>query len=675
MRAKLSLCLLLAATLWLPLQAAAYCGDGIVEPLSGEQCDVPGGTFCCIGCVFQPTTTPCRAAAGVCDTAEFCSGSSTTCPANGFKPSTTLCRESPGSLSSQVQSTRGPDDPLADGTVSTGASSSFQFKVGPAGQVRTVTAVPSDSLQDFVDDVNALANTALEYQRVTASLFNSGSHCQADAPDNNSCLTDDDCPDMVACATTYKVLLLAETRGADYTILVQTDETQLEFALQGAGADDPCNPTEKCSGSGPSCGADVYQNAGFVCRAAAGSCDIAENCPNNPSSICAADQVRPEDTECRATAGVCDPAEVCSGTNAFCPTDTKSTLVCRSSGGGCDPAEVCDGLADDCPAETIGGNGAVCRAAAGACDVEETCDGAALECPADVLQPVNTVCRVDVGQCDVADFCTGLVAACPSDGFETNGTTCSDGDVCTVYDMCVDGACVADPLHCGDGVLQLSCSEECDDGNVDDVDGCSSACLAEPGLGCPFVPLAGCRQPVVSGRSKIAIRDEESIGRLKFQWRWKKGAATTEAEFGDPLTDAPAGTSYTLCVYDPVGLLVQATAPAGGLCGVKQPTPCWSGRPSRGFAYADSDQSIEPDGVKSIDLVAGADGRATIGFNGEGGLFPFPSNGGFGGIADLSAISSPLIVQLQNTNGLCFEATYSAPFQRHEPGRLQARAD
>ena len=43
-----------------------------------------------------PSGTLCRASAGVCDVAETCSGSSTTCPADGFQSSTTICRASAG---------------------------------------------------------------------------------------------------------------------------------------------------------------------------------------------------------------------------------------------------------------------------------------------------------------------------------------------------------------------------------------------------------------------------------------------------------------------------------------------------------------------------------------------------------------------------------------------------
>lgn len=36
-----------------------------------------------------------------------------------------------------------------------------------------------------------------------------------------------------------------------------------------------------------------------------------------------------------------------------------------------------------------------------------------------------------------------------------------------------------DNISCGDGVVQYDQWEECDDGNIDDVDGCSATCLCE----------------------------------------------------------------------------------------------------------------------------------------------------------------------------------------------------
>jgi len=72
------------------------CGDGVVEPTCGEQCDdaaAPGG--CCSGdCRIEPAGTECRASAGACDVAEACTGSSAACPADG--KSTAECRASAG---------------------------------------------------------------------------------------------------------------------------------------------------------------------------------------------------------------------------------------------------------------------------------------------------------------------------------------------------------------------------------------------------------------------------------------------------------------------------------------------------------------------------------------------------------------------------------------------------
>src|SRR6266849_9657602 len=75
----------------------SQCGDGVVE--SGEQCDdgnTQNGDCCSSSCQFEAAGTVCRAAAGVCDVAETCTGTSATCPADAFVPATTPCRAAAG---------------------------------------------------------------------------------------------------------------------------------------------------------------------------------------------------------------------------------------------------------------------------------------------------------------------------------------------------------------------------------------------------------------------------------------------------------------------------------------------------------------------------------------------------------------------------------------------------
>src|SRR5205809_427355 len=243
-----------------------------------------------------------------------------------------------------------------------------------------------------------------------------------------------------------------------------------------------CDVAETCNGASPTCPADVFVSAATQCRAAAGECDLAEFCPGNgpscpadakqPSGAACTDDGSPCTTDtcdgtndacqhpagnagavCRASAGGCDLAESCTGTSPTCPADAKSTGVCRPAAGVCDVAESCDGVSADCPADAFA-SATQCRASAGECDVAELCPGNGPDCPADAKQPTGTactddgnpcttdtcdgtndacqhpagnagaVCRASAGVCDVAESCTGTDAACPADAKSPAGTEC-----------------------------------------------------------------------------------------------------------------------------------------------------------------------------------------------------------------------------------------------------------
>ena len=215
------------------------------------------------------------------------------------------------------------------------------------------------------------------------------------------------------------------------------------------------DPNEECDpgiGGGASCCSTscAILDAGSVCRATAGTCDVAETCDGVATS-CPADVVIDAGVSCRASTGVCDLEEQCDGTAPACPADAHVTAgtVCRAGTDLCDASETCDGATGDCPADQLSLAGATCRAAAGGCDVAELCDGTTAVCPADAIAEAGSVCRAAADDCDVVESCDGLSVACPTDVGLPDG----DGDgTCDEQDVCAD---VSDPSQAdgdGDGI-------------------------------------------------------------------------------------------------------------------------------------------------------------------------------------------------------------------------------
>lgn len=215
-------------------------------------------------------------------------------------------------------------------------------------------------------------------------------------------------------------------------------------------ASDVCDLEEACDGNSAACPADDFKAASTTCRPAAGICDEVENCTGS-SATCPADSK--STAICRASAGVCDLAESCTGLANTCPPDGFNAVdVCRAVAGGCDVAESCTGASPDCPADTFLGASIICRASAGPCDAAETCTGASSSCAADALFDAGTTCRASTGECDIAETCTGGSSACPADSFEPSGVACgnSSSSACDGADTC-DGAGACDDNLTADG--------------------------------------------------------------------------------------------------------------------------------------------------------------------------------------------------------------------------------
>ncbi len=92
-----------------------------------------------------------------------------------------------------------------------------------------------------------------------------------------------------------------------------------------------------------------------------------------------------------------------------------------------------------------------------------------------------------------------------------SGTTCPGGNVCLVDGFChinssdslcssggIDAGRIDASVSCGNGVVQASIGEDCDDSNTLDGDGCSSFCQEETGFVCVDQPSV-CRPNPGSG--------------------------------------------------------------------------------------------------------------------------------------------------------------------------------
>src|SRR2546422_7362749 len=159
-----------------------------------------------------------------------------------------------------------------------------------------------------------------------------------------------------------------------------------------------CDLADSCTGSSATCPADAVKAAGTVCTDDGNACttDVCNGTAGAPACTHPAGNAG---TVCRAAAGECDLAETCDGSSTACPTDVfkASGTTCTDDGNAC-TTDVCNGASATCT-HPAGNAGALCRAAAGECDVAENCTGTSTTCPTDAKQPVGTACTADTNPC------------------------------------------------------------------------------------------------------------------------------------------------------------------------------------------------------------------------------------------------------------------------------------
>ncbi len=174
-----------------------------------------------------------------------------------------------------------------------------------------------------------------------------------------------------------------------------------------------------------------------------------------------------------------------------------------------------------------------------------------------------------------------------------------------------------------------------------------------PALGaCGSSPESGCKTALKS----IALikNDTSDPTKDKLIFKWIKGAATTQAEFGVPT----GTTNYSLCVYAGTTetLVAEANVPGGAN---------WSAISTKGYKYKEGTGTA--DGIQKVILKGGDPGKAKALAKGKGANLPDPSH----------PLEEPVLVQLVNDDpsGACFEGEFDgADVIKNDASQFKAKA-
>src|SRR5262249_38806272 len=131
---------------------------------------------------------------------------------------------------------------------------------------------------------------------------------------------------------------------------------------------------------------------------------------------------------------------------------------------------------------------------------------------------------------------------------------CDDGQFCDGTETCQTGVCTSSGSPCN-----IACDETND------------VCLSSF---CGTAPLTGCR---TAQKSLLLIKNNSTNDdKDRLVWKWIKGMATSQTEFGDPQTSA----TYSLCVYSNDTSLV-------GTMDVPPDGTKWQQISDKGYKYTD----------------------------------------------------------------------------------------
>jgi cysteine-rich repeat protein len=184
----------------LSFPGSAVCGNSVVE--GAEQCDdgnTNNGDCCSSTCFFESAATVCRSSAGTCDVEETCTGSSDTCPADGFESAATECRASADVCDvAETCSGSGASCP-ADGFES--AATECRASADVCDVAETCTGSGANCPVDGFESAATQCRTSADVCDVAETCTGAGASCPSDdLLDGVPCLDGDMCNGAEECA-------------------------------------------------------------------------------------------------------------------------------------------------------------------------------------------------------------------------------------------------------------------------------------------------------------------------------------------------------------------------------------------------------------------------------------------------------------------------------------------
>lgn len=435
-----------------PLAAGTVCRPAAGPCDLAEACN--GTSLNCPANAFAPSSTICRPAAGDCDAVEFCTGSSAACPADGFQPASVACRPA-----------------TCEGGVATRAATCSGAGSACPEPIR-------EACTPYVCGATACRTNCDSDADCVASHHCDGGVCLSDADLGAACDEDSDCASGfcvggICCNTVCEGQCVACN-------LAGRVGTCSPLA-SGTACDDgnACTQTDTCDGAGTCVGSnpivctalDQCHDVG-TCDPKTGVCsnpDKPNNTPCNDNNACTlgdtcqdgictgGSPVQCPNTDVRCSIAGCDPAVGCTTTNL--PAGTPCLDFFK-----CDGNEVCDG------------NGNCVEGTPVSCDECNACDPFTGTC-----EPTNEglACTGDGNHCYGGFVCAGGACVgvapveCPApDACHEEGTCDPTSGVCSnpnkpYYTDCPGGVCingVCEPPFCAGRGSSCTDSSQCCDG-------------------------------------------------------------------------------------------------------------------------------------------------------------------------------------------------------------------